>query len=291
MFDLAGDDNCLIRGRARVGSAEVTVCTDGTCRFDGGAIFGVVPKTLWSKKMAADDQNRVMIGLNCILIRTGGKTVLIETGFGNKIAPKLKEIYKTEERLPASLAAAGVAPKQVDIVINTHLHWDHCGWNTILDEDGVARPYFVNAEYIVHAGEVEHGRKQHERDRISYVAANYEPLIATGQMRLIDGSTADVCSGVSVECFPGHTRNMLAVHIESEGEHACFISDLIPTTAHLDPGWVMSFDLDPLRTIQERKRFYARAMEENWLVLFPHDHRVPIAYLQRDERGGVKLAL
>ncbi len=284
---LAGDNGALIRGTAHAGAIQITVCTDGTCRFDGGAIFGVVPKTLWSKKMPPDELNRVMLGLNCVVVRIGGKTVLIETGFGNKIAPKLKSIYATEERLPASFAAAGIKPEQVDIVINTHLHWDHCGWNTVLDEAGAVRPYFPNAEYVVHRGEVEHGRQQYERDRISYVAANYEPLIATGQMRLIEGTEAEVCAGVHVECYPGHTHNMMVVHIESEGEHACFISDLIPTTAHLELGWAMGFDLDPLRTIEERKRFYAQAIDQNWLVLFPHDHRVPMAYLRHDERGRV----
>ncbi len=124
---IAEEDHELIRGRRRIGGADLTICTDGTCRFDGGAMFGVVPKTLWSKKMMPDALNRVMLGLNCVLVQIGGKTVLIETGFGNKIAPKLKEIYATEERLPASLAAAGITPEQVDIVINTHLHWDHCG--------------------------------------------------------------------------------------------------------------------------------------------------------------------
>ena len=173
----AGDDE-LIRGRARVGDAEITVCTDGTCRFDGGAMFGVVPKTLWSRKVEADAQNRVMLGLNCVVVRLGGKTLLIETGFGNKIAPKLKEIYATQELLPHSLAAAGLSPGSIDIVINSHLHWDHCGWNTVLQADGTAVPYFPNAKYIAHRGEVEHGRRQWERDRISYVADNYEPMIA-----------------------------------------------------------------------------------------------------------------
>ena len=280
----ATTDDALIRGRAHVGDAEITVCTDGTCRFDGGAMFGVVPKTLWSKKLPPDELNRVMLGLNCVVIRTAGKTILIETGFGNRIAPKLKTIYAIEERLPASLSAAGLTPNDIDIVINTHLHWDHCGWNTVPDASGRATPFFPHAEYLSHRGEVEHGRRQWERDRISYVADNYEPLIASGQMRLIEGDRAEVCAGVSVECFPGHTRHMMAVHLESGGEHACFISDLIPTTAHLDIGWAMGFDLDPLRTIEERKRFYARAIPEEWLVLFPHDHRTPMAVL-RHENG------
>ena len=284
---IAANDEELIRGKARVGDAEITVCTDGTCRFDGGAMFGVVPKTLWSRKMEPDELNRVMLGLNCTVVRIGGKSVLIETGFGNKIAPKLKEIYRTQERLPASLAAAGIEPEAIDIVINTHLHWDHCGWNSVLDAEGVATPYFPNAQYFAHRGEVEHGRRQWERDRISYVADNYEPMIASGQMQLIEGTEANICPGVRVECFPGHTHHLMAVHLHSQDEHACMVSDLVPTTAHLDVGWAMGFDLDPLRTIEERKRFYASAIPGKWLVLFPHDHRVPMAMLERDERGRI----
>jgi glyoxylase-like metal-dependent hydrolase (beta-lactamase superfamily II) len=287
ILSLATHDDDLIRASARIGDAEIIVCTDGTCRFDGGAMFGVVPKTLWSKKAEPDELNRVMLGLNCVVVRIGGKTLLIETGFGNKIAPKMKEIYATQERLPASLAAAGIAPEQVDIVINTHLHWDHCGWNSVLGDDGIARPFFPNAEYIVHRGEVEHGRHQWERDRISYVPDNYEPMLATGQMRMLDATEPDICTGIRIECFPGHTRQLMAVHIESNGEHACFISDLLPTTAHLDIGWAMGFDLDPLRTIEERKRFYAACLPQQWLVLFPHDHRLPMAILQQDERGRI----
>ncbi len=278
-------DEDLIRGQARVGDAEIVVCTDGTCRFDGGAMFGVVPKTLWSRKVEADALNRVMLGLNCVVVKIDGKTLLIETGFGNKIAPKLKEIYATQERLPASLAAAGLAPKDINIVINSHLHWDHCGWNSILDAGGNALPYFPNAHYFAHRGEVEHGRQQWDRDRISYVAENYEPMLASGQMTLIEGNTAQILPGVTVECYPGHTQHCMAVCIESKGEHACFISDLIPTTAHLDLTWAMGFDLDPIRTIEERKRFYARAIPEAWLVLFPHDHRRPMAILQKDANG------
>ncbi len=284
---IASNDSDLLRARATVGDAEITVCTDGTALFDGGAMFGVVPKALWSKKVEADEQNRIAIGLNCVVVRIGSKTVLIETGFGNKLTSKVKALYGTQQRLPASLAAAGVAPEQVDIVINTHLHWDHCGWNTVLDADCTARPYFPNAQYIAHRGEVEHGRLQLERDRVSYVAANYEPLIASGQMRLIEGMEAEVCPGVRVECFPGHTANLLAVHIESGGEHPCFVSDLIPTAAHLPLGWVMAFDLDPVRTIAERKRFYARAVAEKWLLLFPHDHRCPMTTLHLDAKGNV----
>ncbi len=291
---LAGGAEELVRGRARVGEAELIVCTDGTALFDGGAMFGVVPKVLWQRKVQADALNRIPIGLNCLVVRLHGKTVLVETGFGNKLSPKLQGIYGTQQVLPQSLHAAGVEPGEVDLVINTHLHWDHCGWNSVLDEAGVVRPYFPNAEYVAHAGEVEHGRRQFERDRVSYVAENYEPLLATGQMRAVNvaiGEELELLPGVSVECFPGHTAHMMVVHVRSRGEHACFVSDLVPTAAHLDLTWGMGFDLDPMAVISERKRFYARAVAEGWLVVFPHDHLLPMVRLTTDVRGAVVAAM
>ncbi len=178
-------------------------------------------------------------------------------------------------------------------MINSHLHWDHCGWNTVLDASGNVTPFFCNATYYAHAGEVEHGRMQWDRDRISYVPPNYEPLLQQGRMQLVSpvmaGERVPVCPGVTLECFPGHTAYTMAVHIESQGEHACFVSDLIPTAAHLDPTWVMAFDLDPMRTIQEKKRFLHMAAEENWLLLFPHDHNLPIGRVTRRENGTFRL--
>lgn len=290
---LASHPEELIRARAHVGAAEIIVCTDGTALFDGGAMFGVVPKTLWSRKTPADDLNRVAIGLNCVVIRLNGKTLLVETGFGNKLSPKLREIYGAQQLLPDSLRAAGIAPEDIDFVINSHLHWDHCSWNTTVQADGSVTPTFPNAKYIAHRGEVEHGRLQLERDRISYVSDNYEPLIASGQMRLVDAADFGpdgrclVVEGVSLEIFPGHTENVMAVHLETGGDHACLISDLIPTSAHLDVTWAMGFDLNPLETIAQRKRFYARAIPENWLVIFPHDHLLPMCRLTVDEKQRI----
>jgi glyoxylase-like metal-dependent hydrolase (beta-lactamase superfamily II) len=274
----------LVRARTQVGNFELTVCTDGTYKLDGGAMFGVVPKTLWQKRAPADDLNRILLGLNTVIVRTGKHTVLIETGIGNKQPPKLREIFENQELLPASLAAAGIAVDEVDFVINTHLHFDHCGWNTTLQPDGSVTPTFPNARYFAHRGEVEHGHLQLERDRVSYLSPNYDPLIESGQMTLIEGHTADICPGVSIELFPGHTAQLMGVHIESAGQHACYISDLIPTSAHLDPTWVMGYDLDPLETIVQRKRFYKRAIPEKWLVLFTHDHRTPMARIGLNEK-------
>ena len=279
----------LVRARARVGDFELILCTDGTYRLDGGAMFGVVPKTLWQKRAPADDQNRILLGLNTVVVRTGLQTVVIETGIGNKQNEKMREIQQNQELLPQSLAAAGVRLDEVDVVINTHLHFDHCGWNTTLHPDGSVTPTFPNARYFAHKGEVEHGHMQYDRDRISYLSPNYDPLIESGQMTLLttEGIAADprIAPGISVELFPGHTRQLMAVHIESGGEHACYISDLIPTTAHLDPTWVMGYDLDPMECIAQRKRFYQRAIPEKWLVLFTHDHHTPMARIGLNDRG------
>jgi glyoxylase-like metal-dependent hydrolase (beta-lactamase superfamily II) len=282
-------DANLVRARITLGDFELTICTDGTYLLDGGAMFGVVPKTLWQRRMRADDDNRILLGLNTAVVRTGTHTVLIETGIGNKQSPKMRAVHANQELLPASLAAADIRPDEVDIVLNTHLHFDHCGWNTTLHPDGSVTPTFPNARYFAHRGEVEHGHLQLDRDRVSYLSANYDPLIASGQMTLLDLDAqhplTEICPGISVELFPGHTAHMLAVHIESAGQHACYIGDLVPTTAHLDPTWVMGYDLDPLTCIAERKRFYQRAIPEQWLVIFTHDHHTPLAKIALDERG------
>ena len=295
------EDSNLVRARAALGDFELTVCTDGTYLLDGGAMFGVVPKTLWQKRIPADAENRIVLGLNSVVARTGRQTVLIETGIGNKQSPKMQQIHQNQALLPASLAAAGVRPEDIDIVINTHLHFDHCGWNTTLHPDGSVTPTFPNARYFAHAGEVAHGHLQLERDRVSYLSPNYDSLIESGQMTLLDdaGIRANpvICPGVSVELFPGHTAHMMAVHLEpqraiesrpgamGDTPHACYIADLIPTAHHLDPTWVMGYDLDPLRCIEERKRFYSRAIPGQWLVLFTHDHDTPMARIVLNEKG------
>jgi glyoxylase-like metal-dependent hydrolase (beta-lactamase superfamily II) len=291
---LTHPEHDLVRARTQLGDFELTVCTDGTYMLDGGAMFGVVPKPLWQKRAPADEQNRILLGLNTVIVRTGKQTVLIETGIGNKQPTKMREIQCNQELLPRSLAAAGIRPEEVDIVINTHLHFDHCGWNTTLQQDGSVTPTFPNARYFAHRGEVEHGHLQLERDRVSYLSPNYDPLIKSGQMTLLDTqgikTNPEICPGISVELFPGHTAQLIAVHIESKSpggatQHACYISDLIPTSAHLDPTWVMGYDLDPVETIAQRKRFYQRAIPENWLVLFTHDHFTPMARIGLNDKG------
>jgi glyoxylase-like metal-dependent hydrolase (beta-lactamase superfamily II) len=221
-------------------------------------------------------------------VRTGKQTIAIETGIGNKLPEKLRAIYDAKARLPESFREAAIRTEEIDVVINSHLHFDHCGWNTTLLHDGRIVPTFPNARYFAHRGEVEHGHLQLERDAVSYISANYDPLVESGQMSLLSlraGEVQKVVPGISVELFPGHTHQLMAVHIESGGEHACYISDLLPTSAHLDVTWVLGYDLDPLRCIEERKRFYKRAIPENWLVLFTHDHHTPMGFVSWSDKG------
>jgi glyoxylase-like metal-dependent hydrolase (beta-lactamase superfamily II) len=268
--------------KVQVGDFELSVFSDGTYPLDGGAFFGVVPKVMWSRKVQVDAQNFIQAGLNSLLIRTGKQTVLVETGIGNKLSEKMVKIYGQPAKLLENLAAAGIAPGDIDIVINTHLHFDHCGWNTIR-KDGRILPTFPRAKYFVQRGEVEHGRKQLERDAVSYISENYDPLVESGQMELLEGDR-EIAPGISVRVFPGHTRHMQAVVMESGGKTACYISDLMPTSAHLDLTWVMAYDVYPLDTIQSKKRYYEQALPERWLTVFTHDHAVPWAYVERE--GG-----
>jgi glyoxylase-like metal-dependent hydrolase (beta-lactamase superfamily II) len=282
----------LVRARATLGDFELTILSDGFYLLDGGAMFGVVPKTMWEKRAPADAQNRILLGLNTVVVRTGKHTIAIETGIGNKLHEKLRVIFDAKQQLPHAFEAAGIRPEEVDIVINSHLHFDHCGWNTTRLPDGRVVPTFPNARHFAHRGEVEHGHLQLERDAISYISGNYDPLIENGQMTLLDtrpGEVTEIVPGISVECYPGHTAQLLAVNIDSAGKRACYISDLVPTSAHLDITWVMGYDLDPLTCIEQRKRFYSRAIPEQWLVLFTHDHHTPMGHIEWTDKGKPRL--
>jgi glyoxylase-like metal-dependent hydrolase (beta-lactamase superfamily II) len=270
--------------RTDIGDFELTALSDGTYYLDGGAFFGVVPKVLWSKRLPSDDKNRVPTGLNSVLVRSGGKNILIETGVGNKLPEKMVQIYGQPAKLIDALNDAGVSPDDIDIVINSHLHFDHCGWNTVRS-GGKLTPTFPKAKYYAQDGEWKHAHDG-QRDTVSYLHENYDPLVESGQMTLLKGSQ-EIVPGISVEVFPGHTRDMQAIIIRSGGKTACYISDLIPTSAHVEVNWGMGFDLYPLETIESRKRYYSRAIPESWLTMFTHDPNVPWSYLGRDERGKI----
>ena len=267
-----------------LGDFDLSIFSDGTYPLDGGAFFGVVPKVMWSRKAAADERNYVRAGLNSLLIRTGKKNVLVETGMGNKLSERMVKFYGQPAKLLANLAAAGISVMDIDVVINTHLHFDHCGWNTVRGKDGNIVPTFPRAKYYAPEGEWQYARKPSERDAISYIPDNYDPLVQSGQMTLLKGGE-EIVRGITVKTFPGHTASMQAVIVESGGRTACYISDLIPTTAHIDTAWGMGFDLYPLQTIESKKRYYAKAMAEKWLTVFTHDANVPWAYVEKDEAG------
>ena len=298
--------------RLTLGEFELSVFSDGTYPLDGGAFFGVVPKVMWSRKMDADDKNYVTAGLNSLLIRTGKQTVLVETGMGNKLSSRMAKFYGQPAKLLENLAAGGVAPEDIDIVINSHLHFDHCGWNTVRDANGKFVATFPRAKYYAPEGEWEYARHPSERDSISFISENYDPLVESGQMTLLKGGE-EIVPGISVKTFPGHTAHMQAIVIQSSGvqspgvqghgvqsagekphfsqnqgemghpKTACYISDLMPTTAHIDLTWGMGFDLFPLQTIESKKQYYAQAVPEKWLTVFTHDAKTPWAYVERDE--------
>jgi glyoxylase-like metal-dependent hydrolase (beta-lactamase superfamily II) len=272
-----------------LGDFELTMVSDGHYVADGGAFFGVVPKTLWERKVKADPLNRVKVSCNSVVVRTSERIVLIETGIGNKLEDKMKDIFQTEEKLLENLQEAGVAPDDIDVVINSHLHFDHCGWNTTY-KNGAAVATFPRAKYFAPEGEWRHGTLQLERDRVSYISDNYDPLIQSGQMQLLTGD-CEILPGISLAVYPGHTRNMMAIFLHSGGKTACYISDLIPTTWHLDVTWVMAYDLFPLETIENRKKYYARAIPERWLTIFTHDPEVPWVYPALEGKRIVALPL
>ena len=273
-----------LMNRLALGDFEISIFSDGTYPLDGGAFFGVVPKVMWSRRVEADERNYVTAGLNSLLIRTGKQTVLVETGMGNKLSERMVKFYGQPAKFLDNLASGGIAPEDVDIVINSHLHFDHCGWNTVRDKHGKIVPTFPRAKYYAPEGEWRYAQQPSERDWISFISDNYDPLVTSGQMTLLKGGE-EIVPGISVETFPGHTAHMQGVIVQSQGQTACYISDLIPTTAHIDISWGMGFDLYPLQTIESKKQYYERSVAEKWLTVFTHDPKTPWAYVEKDELG------
>jgi glyoxylase-like metal-dependent hydrolase (beta-lactamase superfamily II) len=271
----------------KLGDLEFHIFSTGQVLLDGGAMFGVVPKPLWEKKSAPDARNRITLAMNSLLIHVGGQAggqrILVETGAGLKMSPKLREIYGLKEAaLEAGLNAYGVRPEQINIVVDTHLHFDHCGGNTYAERDKIL-PAFPNARYEVQRGEFEHAMQPNERDQASYFPENYAPLEAAGLLELLDGDKV-IAPGVELVVVPGHTAHMQCVKLTGGGKTAFFFADLIPTTAHLPLAWIMGYDLYPMTTLEQKKKWIPEVIHEGWLALFGHDPEIPAAYLR--ERDG-----
>lgn len=267
----------------KLGNLEFHVIVTGHFRLDGGAMFGVIPKTMWEKAAPPDSSNRILLAMNSLLVHAGGKRILVETGAGDKLTPKLRSIYDLDgPRLIEGLREYGVHPEEIDIVIDTHLHFDHCGGNTRIEKDKVV-PAFPNARYVVHRGEFEHAKNPTERDRASYMPDNYMPIEAAGKLSLIEDDRV-IAPGVELIRVPGHTANMLCVKLQGGGKTAFLFDDLVPMTPHLGLPWIMGYDLYPMTTLENKKKWIPQVVREGWIALFCHDPKIPAAYLR--ERDG-----
>lgn len=256
---------------AQLGDIRLDVVPDGTFKLDGGQMFSVVPKVLWEKHLPADDLNRVDLGLNVLLIRTSRETILVDTGVGGCRDEIFMKRYGRSPGnfLSKSLLAAGVTPDRVTHVVNTHLHFDHAGGNSTIS-GGRRTPAFPNARYVVQRGEYEHALAPFERDRGSYIAADFEIVAERGLFDFVDGD-AELAPGVSLLKVGGHNRDMQCVKVQSGGRTAFAFADMVPTTAHLSPAWMMSFDLYPTDVLERKKQWLAQAAEEEWIGIFYHD--------------------
>jgi glyoxylase-like metal-dependent hydrolase (beta-lactamase superfamily II) len=280
-----------------VGSLRVHALQAGLQLLDGGAMFGVVPKTLWERKISADEKNRIRLGMRCLLVEHPDGLVLIDTALGNKEDRRFLDIYGVENvglegatQLEDALAAAGFLPSDVRWVINTHLHFDHAGGNTTLDPElendprRHVRPTFPNATYVVQRGDLEFARHTNERTRASYLPHNFEPIAAAGRWRLLEGD-GEVLPGISVRLTPGHVPYHQSVLVRDGGETAAFIADLIPTVAHLPLPWIMGYDLEPLRTLESKRALLRDAAEGGWRVVFEHDPGIASGVLAPEGKG------
>jgi glyoxylase-like metal-dependent hydrolase (beta-lactamase superfamily II) len=272
---------------ARVGDLVIHEIEGGLQWLDGGAMFGVVPKPLWERRIPADEKNRIPLAVRSVLVETPDELVLIETGLGNKENERFVQIYGIDnaapeglsgaDRLQAAIGALGYSLDHVTTVVNTHLHFDHAGGNTSLAPDGEIRLSFPRARYYVQRGEWEYAHHTNERTRASYLARNYDPVQEAGRFEFLEGDV-EVVPGISVVRTPGHTPHHQSVLIRSGGQTACYVADLAPTMAHLPLPWIMGYDVEPLVTLESKRALLARAVAERWLLISTHDAAVPWGY-------------
>ena len=283
-----GSRQSAVVSRYALGDLELISVCDGFLRLDGGAMFGVVPKTLWQKQAPADDRNRILLAMRPLIVR-GARTMIIDAGLGGKEDRKFHDIYGVDRsrNLDHTLAEAGLSRDDIDIVLATHLHFDHAGGFTEKDANGRLRPAFPRAQYVVRRGEWEDARNPNERNRASYLTDSFMPLAEAGVLQLVDDDQT-IMPGVKVRRTGGHTMHHQMAIIESRGQTAAFVADLVPTTAHVAEPWMLGYDLYPMDTLAAKKAFYREAMEKNTLVFFEHDPVVPAGYV-REEQGARRM--
>lgn len=267
-----------------LGDFELTPLVDGYFRLDGGAMFGVVPKTLWEKRAAADARNRITMAMRPLLVR-GERLMIIDAGCGDKMDAKFADIYGFDRRehLDVTMARAGVRAEDIEVVLASHLHFDHAGGFTARDASGAVRPRFPGARYLVNQGEWDDANHPHERNRASYFAENYVPLREAGVLDLLPDDHT-IAPGIRVRRTGGHTRSHQIVYLESGGKTAVFAADLMPTTAHVDVPWIMAYDLYPMDTLEFKRAFVAEAIEREYIVFFEHDPVITAGIIRQKDR-------
>jgi glyoxylase-like metal-dependent hydrolase (beta-lactamase superfamily II) len=271
------------------GDYRVEVVPDTEFWLDGGAMFGVVPRSLWSKVCPPDEDNRIRLNMNCLFIETETERILVETGAGDKWSPKHEAMYGITRERPLSESLrlrTGVGAEDVSIVVNTHLHFDHAGGNTMLDNAGRIVPTFPNARYFVSRGEYEHAENPHERDRASYLPENWRPLEEAGQLELKDADY-EVAPGLRMETITGHSRTMQCLRLTRADRTLFSFADLVPTRAHVPFAWIMGYDLYPVETLEAKKRLLPQAAREDWLCFFYHDPEMPLCRVV-EENGKLR---
>ncbi len=280
----------------KIGRYELQSLEHGRFKLDGGAMFGVVPKVLWEKTNPADGKNRIDMALRSLLLVSEGRVILVDTGIGNKLPEKLMSIYSvdySEFSTEKALAQAGLTPDDVTDVILTHLHFDHAGGATRLDEKGQVRPTFPKATYYIQKGQYAWGKKPSERDRASFFPENYLPLEEAGQLKILEGSQ-ELFPGIEVRALFGHTPAMQVVRISDGEQTLLYCADLIPTASHIPLPWIMAYDLNPLLTLEEKKDILPTAVKENWILMFEHDpvHAAGrVVFTGKDYKMGEEVAL